>query len=475
MSLYQRLVRDVLYPAALWRSGDFNQWRYLREFERTQYLPAEELRQLQWRRLQALLHHAYARCEFYRERFDRAGLTPGELRGLEDLGRLPLLEKSEIQEQRDRLVARDWPRHDLLPNHTGGSTGAPLSFFLSNDRLRSRNAATTRHNRWAGWDVGDKSAVLWGAPRDLPANRWRPWLRNTILDRQLFLDTGHLTETRLLAYHEALQRFRPKVMLAYARSALLFARFLHDRNLKPYRPHSIVTSAEVLEPADRALIEQVFGCPVFNRYGCREVSVIASECEHHAGLHVMAEGLYVEIVKDGRAAQPGELGSIVITDLLNHAMPLIRYRIGDLGAWAVGDCPCGRHLPRLQQVAGRVTDFLVGPDGRLVSGVFLATYLIGQRPSLGQVQLVQEVAGQVRFRIKRGANFREAEDLDFLQAATRRHLGAATVIDWDFVNDLPPEASGKHLFSRSSVALEYLRPGKAVRQPEEELACPRPN
>src|SRR5262249_29218268 len=137
----------------------------------------------------------------------------------------------------------------------------------------------------------------------------------------------------------------------------------------------------------------VFGCRVFNRYGCREVSVIASECPEHDGLHTMAEGLFIEVVKGARPAQAGEIGSILVTDLFNRAMPLIRYRIGDLGAWEEGTCACGRGLPRLRSVAGRVTDFLVGADGRLVSGVFLATYLVAQRPSLGQVQIHQEKAG----------------------------------------------------------------------------------
>src|SRR5262249_36293897 len=158
----------------------------------------------------------------------------------------------------------------------------------------------------------------------------------------------------------------------YARSAVLFARYLEERGRTAYRPHSLITSAEVLEEEDRAVLERVFGCEVFNRYGCREVSVVASECEAHSGLHTMAEGLYIEIDIGGRPAAPGQTGGILVTDLLNGAMPLIRYRIGDLGAWADGPCPCGRGLPRLRNVAGRVTDFLVGCDGRLVSGVYLA-------------------------------------------------------------------------------------------------------
>jgi phenylacetate-CoA ligase len=464
MALYPRLVRNVFLPLSLWRAGETAQLRYLREFERTQFLPAGAVRRLQLERLRRLAEHAYANCPFYRRRFDDAGLRPADLRRLDDLRALPPLEKREIQEHGGTMVAANWPRADLLPNQTGGSTGAPVRFFLSTDRKCSRAAATLRHNRWAGWDVGDRAAVIWGAPRDRPAGGWRARLRAALLREPLWLDTACLTEERMREFHAALHRFRPRVIQAYARSAALFARFLKARGLEPYRPHALVTSAEVLEPEDRAVLEEVFGCRVFNRYGCREVSVIASECEAHRGLHVMAEGLYVEVESADGPAAPGRVGSILVTDLLNFAMPLIRYRIGDLGAWAADDCPCGRGLPRLEHVAGRSTDFLVGPDGRLVSGVYLATYVVAHRPSLGQVQIRQHRAGAVTYRIRPGHDFGGDDDLAYLRDATREHLGDRAEVDAELVDELPAEPSGKFLFSRSSVAAPFLAPaaGRAV-------------
>jgi phenylacetate-CoA ligase len=393
---------------------------------------------------------------------DRTGFAPGDLCTPADLRVLPPLEKRDIQQQRDRMVAQDWPRDDLIANKTGGSTGEPLSFFLSHDRRRSRTAATIRHNRWAGWDIGDKVALMWGAPRDLPNHRrWRTWLRSVLLDRQLFLDTGHITEEKLATFEKSLKRFRPKIILAYAQAAVLFARYLQSNQINAYRPHAIVTSAEVLEQSDRRLIEDVFGCPVFNRYGSREVSVVASECDAHRGLHIMAEGLHVEVVTnsgqhDVMSAGPQQPGSILVTDLLNYAMPLIRYRIGDVGAWAAGSCPCGRNLPRLSHIAGRVTDFLVGADGRLVSGAFLSLYVIGCRPSLGQVQIHQETAGEVLYRIKQLPEDYDPADIEFLQTKTRQYLGPSTTVDFEFTDDIAPEPSGKYILSRSTVAPEFF-------------------
>jgi phenylacetate-CoA ligase len=456
MNLHATLVRKVFYPLALWRSGDAGQLRWLGEFERTQHLSADELTSLRLSRLQALLRHAYEQCQFYRERMEGAGLHPRELRSLDDLRALPALEKGDIQREGERMVARDWPRDDLLPNQTGGSTGTPIRFFAGNDRRRSRAAALIRHNRWAGWDVGDRVALLWGASRDRPRQDWRARLRRSLLRQPLWLDTAHVTEESLARFHKALLRYRPHVIQAYARSALLMAQYLEGRGLQPWRPPSMVTSAEVLEPDERAQIERVFGCPVFNRYGCREVSVIASECAAHQGMHVMAEGLYVEIVVGDRPAKPGEMGSILVTDLLNLAMPMIRYRIGDMGSWEEGDCPCGRKLPRLRQVHGRVTDFIVGVDGRLVSGVFLATYLVAHRPSLGQVQIRQDQPGEVIYRVRPGRGFSAPEDRGYLESTSRRYLGETIRVSWELVDELAAEPSGKFLFSRSLVTPRFL-------------------
>lgn len=455
MSLHSRLVRHVLRPLVAWRRGESAQLRYEREFDQSQWLRADELRDLQLGRLRALLRHAHASCPFYRERLDAAGIDP-ESCTLEGLRRLPVTEKSDIQRRGPDMVARGWPASDLIDNQTGGSTGQPLWFKLSLERKCSRAAATTRHNEWAGYRPGDLAAVLWGAPQDRPGPTLYSRLRDWLMREPIWLDTGRITEASLRQFHEALLSHRPRVVLAYARSAVLFARWLEQNGLRPHRPVSVITTAEVLEDEGREVIERVFGCRVFNRYGCREVSVIASECQAHSGMHVMAEGLLVEVETPAGPARPGEVGSILITDLLNHAMPLVRYRVGDMGAWARGECPCGRGLPRLERLAGRVTDFLVGADGQLVSGAALTINLVAKRPSLGQVQIRQATAGEALFRVVPGPGFDQAADEAFLREAARRYLGAAARVRLEVVGEVPLSPSGKYLFSQSSVPLELL-------------------
>ena len=454
MSLHSLAVRRLLHPLHLRIRGHYVEETYLREFERSQFLSSEELRQLQLRRLQFRLQHAYDHCAYYRERWNAVKLRPSDVRALEDLARFPILTKADIQAHRDEMVADDMPAASMRVDQTGGSTGCPISYFQSWDVHNCRAAATRRHNRWAGYQVGDKAAWIWGAPRDIPPPSPRTRFRNWLLDRQIYLDTADFTEAKLRHFNQALHDFRPKHFFGYARALAHVARFYDRCQLEVYRPQSIITSAEMLSDEDRQVIERTFQAPVFNRYGCREVGVLASECEYHAGLHTMAEGLFIEIVVGDRLAEPGEVGRILVTDLLNFAMPLIRYEIGDMASFEPAPCPCGRGLPRLKNIAGRVTDFVVGPDGRLVSGVFLATYVVAKRPSLGQVQIWQDTPGELIYKIaSRPGTAPLPDDLDFLRTSSERYVGPGTAVTFQFVDEITAEASGKFIFCHSTVDL----------------------
>lgn len=448
-----RVLAAKLYELDKWRSGQQATVSYLHEFQQTQNRSLQQIRARQRTALQDLVKHAYDNCPFYRRRLDEAGLPLGEIRGLSDLAKIPLLEKRDIQEHQSSMVATNWPKADLIANHTGGSTGEPVPLFLNQDRRCQREAGAWRHNAWAGARPGDKVAYVWGAVFDLPTNGLKVRLRNWLIDRSLYLNTGDLTEQRMREFCVALNEFQPTAMIAYARSLALVARFFKREGLQPHRPDGIITSAETLSDEDRAVIEEVFRSQVFNRYGCREVSVIASECRH-GGMHTMAECLIVEVVNaEGQPCAPGETGSIIVTDLFNFAMPLIRYRIGDMGALRDTPCDCGRELPMLEHVAGRVTDFLVGRDGRLVSGVYVATYLIGKCPGLGKVQVVQNHPGELAFKVTKVPS---ESDRDFVIATSKKMFGDDVQVDIEHVSEIPRTRSGKLVLCQSNATVNYL-------------------
>ncbi|MDR1141127.1 MAG: hypothetical protein LBL62_05495, partial [Planctomycetaceae bacterium] len=458
MSIYQQFIKHILNPLDLWRSGDYAEVRYLKEFEQTQFLPPDELRELVRQRLRNILDTAYHRIPYYKSVFDRAGIIPSDIKTDADMLSVPILEKREVQANLQTMLDPEFPKHRLIFDKTGGSTGTPVNYYYSIERKWSRQAAMLRHDRWAGYDVGQRFASLWGAARDMPVSGWKQKIKSLIFPKTLQLNSIQMTPELMLEFNEQLKRYRPPVILAYANVLALFASFLKQQGVRVYQPKGIITSAEVLTPENRQLIEATFGAPVFNRLGCREFSVIASECEQHDGMHIMAEGLYIELIRGSRPAETGETGEIIVTDLLNAAMPMIRYRLGDTASWVAGTCSCGRSLPRINNVAGRVTDFIVGMDNRLCSGVALATFIVSKRPSFGQIQIIQEEHGKILYRVGCGQNKPlQQSDLDFLREQTELYLGKGITIDYEYVDSIPHEASGKFIFSKSTVARKLFQ------------------
>lgn len=443
---YAPVARRIVHPLWALKDGErhISLWKKL---ERSQYLSADELSNLQSRRLQVMIRHAYENSPFYRSRFDAAGLLPSDITEVADLSKIPVLTKEDIQSHKDEMVARTIPQGDLLQDRTGGSTGKPLYYCRDRRRMDYLRASAMRHDRWAGYEVGDKLAVIWGNRHDFSATEELKWkIRNQLLDRKLILDSSCMDDQIMFAFAERLRRFAPKAMLAYANSCALFASFVVEKGLDDIQIDSAITSAEMLHEHERHIIEKALGCTVFNRYGCREVGVIASECEAHEGLHVNAECLILEFVRDGKAVEPGEPGDILVTDLLNFGMPLIRYRIEDVGVPAGRPCSCGRGLPLMEMVAGRVTDFLLAPDGRRISGAALTIYLIANTPGIQQAQIVQESPGELMLRIVRKTDFND-DSKAFIRQKIGEFFGGEMNIHYDFPEEIAKEPSGKYRFS----------------------------
>jgi len=446
MDWYAPIAKHFVHP--LWALKDGEKHIALwKELERSQYFSPQELNDLQIGRLRVMLEHAYNNSPFYRKRFDDAGVSVKKLREVSDIRKIPLLTKEDIQDHADELVAQNIPQSALMPDKTGGSTGKPLRYYRNRERMDHLRAAAMRHDNWAGYQVGDKQAVIWGNRHDFSrAEELKSQIRNRLLGRKLILDSSSITEEGMLHFAHDLRKFKPKAMLAYANSCALFASFLLEHKIHDIKIDSVITSAEVLHEGEKETIEKAFGCKVFNRYGCREVGVISSECEAHLGLHINAEHLLVEFLRDGRPASPGEEGDIVITDFLNFGMPFIRYRIEDVGTPTDRQCSCGRGLPLMENIAGRITDFLLAPDGRHVSGASLTIYLIANTPGVKQAQIIQDSLDSLRLRIVRGHDFTD-DSIAFLRTKVPEFFGHDIKVECEFVDSIPKESSGKYRFS----------------------------
>jgi phenylacetate-CoA ligase len=436
-------VRNFVFP--IWVRRDHPHFpRYSRDFERTQFLSRTDLEALQLDRLRKLLRHAMDHCPFYSTRMRESGLTPESVSSLGDLSRLATLTKRDIQDHGPELQATGFPADQRVRNQTGGSTGSPLQFYVDRERFDSRKASTVRHNLWAGFQPGDWVISLWGSRLDQGRPQtWSDHVRNLLLYRTVALNTSKITDSDWAKLIREIRRVKPRAMVAYTQAAVLFARYLRQQKIEDVRIDSIITTAEMLLPGQREFLQETFAGKVFNRYGCREVSVIASECEHHSGLHVNAEALLVEIVPP--PGNTSRAGRIVVTDLLNYSMPLIRYEIGDVGEWAENqDCRCGRHLPLLKDVQGRITDFLILPDGRHISGPAL-TLVVSDMADVRQVQFVQRVPEVILLRVVPGTKYGPPTEQE-LRKRMSLYLGESVRLQIELADNIASETSGKYRF-----------------------------
>jgi len=450
--MFKTINKHILFPAYLAKNGN-GMLKRLKELEQSQFYREDRLRSLQLQSLQKLLTHCYLNVPFYRERFDSAGFQPGNLTKLEDIKGIPYLTKADIQNYREQLIARTYSRESLVPDSSGGSTGKPTCFFKDLVRHQIRRADQIRHDRWCGWDMGEKFVTLWGAQREFEKT---PSLKERLVERYLYRVFGFnafdITEQKVLEYLEELHRIRPTMIIAYANVAFLFANIIqkHGIDLSRLKLKGLISSAETLTEEKREAIESAFGCKVLNRYGSREVGLIASECPTQEGLHINAENVLVEIRNGGRDADAGELGEIIVTDLWNYGMPFVRYQMGDVGVRSASACSCGRGLPLLKEVTGRVSDFIVDTSGGLVHGEYF-THLFYGLTGIEQFQLIQEERERITLKILPSASY-QPHVLEPVIAKIKLCLGDAVQVNVQLSDSSMIETSGKFRFTISRIS-----------------------
>ncbi len=444
-SFHARLVRELLFPLHERLRGT-SILRALKLLEESQYWSRDQLSAWQIARLQSLLLHAYENTRFYRRRFDQAGFNPRAFRSFSDLNCLPCLTKQDLKESLEDLLAQNYTSSDIHQSTTGGTTADFTVFYRDNESLNFKLASTIRHDRWTGWDIGEREAVVWPASIDFRGKRtWRTATRNAVYNRKLRLFAGVLDEATLHSISSQLQRFRPRLMRGFPNPMSVIAEFVDRHPEYEVSPGAIKSVGEALSPATRTLLSRVFRCEVYNCYLSRESGTLASECDAHRNMHINAETLYVEFLHAGQPVPYGTPGQVIVTDLYNYGMPLIRYQVGDLATPLEGSCPCGRTLPLMEMTAGRESDFLLSPhDGSYIMGLSLLVPFV-ENPSVGQLQIIQDSIQHITLRISKGKDFRDENLARFRQTLDQIFHGKMTCTV-EFVDEIPHDASGKYRF-----------------------------
>lgn len=439
---YEQLFRGVLFPfyeTVLRRRGTL---AYLREYQANQWRSRDELAAIRWHKLGRLLQYCWQEVPYYRRRWQAAGIAPGDIRDEADFAKLPVLTKDDIRANADDLVAAPW-RGRLTWKATGGSTGTPLRFGYTHESYERRIAAMWRGYEWAGARMGRRTLYLWGAPvvASNSAHDIKDRIYHAAYNRKM-LNAFLMSEARMVEYADAIDAFRPEIIVSYVAPILRMSEWLIASGRTPHRPVSILSAAEALSESQRETMERAFGCPVYNTYGCREVMLIAAQCEHREGLHLSADHLHVEL-HEPKSTMRGDaaIGEVLLTDLHNEGMPLIRYANGDMATAGPDACACGRSLPLLARVDGRKLDTLKSPDGRLMPGEYFV-YAFLSVPHLRRYQVVQREPAAIDVYIVPEPGFDAATEA-LIRTSIGGVAGPAMEVRCHLVDDIPATTSGK--------------------------------
>lgn len=405
----------------------------LTELTRNERLPREEIMRMQAVRAAEIARFAAQHTEFYRRLFDEHSIDLARLEDPEEWARIPVIDRATVKANIADITSTESGPDTAEEAKTGGSTGEPLR------TLRDRRVPTLslawRMYRWWGVEPWDHLARVgrWGFG-------WKENLKNAVTwwpSRQVYLDASLITEASMEKFHRTLSRTRPALIEGYVGAMLEFADFLDRRGLSVPSLRAVATTAAPLVPATRARLEAVYHVPVYDEYRGSEINWIAGECAERDGLHVSADVRRVEVVgPDGRPLPAGEVGDLVITDLTNRVFPLLRYRVGDRGALRDGLCACGRTLPLMEQVEGRLTDIVRLPDGSALNHLMMAMF--SDHPESVRIfQVRQHADHSIVVKVVVGEGPDARSHIETAVAGLRNRVAGAVTVDVEYVDALP--------------------------------------
>jgi len=414
-----------------------------REYAERESWSVERMREFVEKQLHDQVQRAHREVPYYRRVFREHGISDDSIQHfkLEDLPKVPLLERQFLRANPEALLTEHAAQHPPGVFSTSGTTGTPTRVYL--------DPATHQHNigvrdarslRWAGVSYRDSRANI-GLRLVVPKAHSRPpFWRYNHWEKQVYLSAFHISPANITDYVQALNRFRPITFMGFATAWYFVASCIAERGLAVHSPKAIITESEALRPHMRATVESVFRTRAYEEYGCVENCMLATECER-GSMHVHQDFGYLEILRpDGIACHAGEIGEVVATGFANSKQIFIRYRLGDLAAWGTERCPCGRDsLPTLRGVVGRLEDTVVLPDGRRMAHL---GFLFKQLPGIVEGQVIQEALDKFLVNIVASGSFSGA-DVDEIRKRGVQRLGPDVSLEVRRVGSIPREPNGK--------------------------------
>lgn len=416
---------------------------HLQCLKRRAFWPRDKLRAYRHRRLREILTYAYDNVPFYHEKFKEAGVQPSDIRTVEDLKKLPIIEKDDVRKNLDQLVSKEYDVAKLKMLRTSGSTGEPLHFYITGAEDEFRKARHLRANIACGQRMRDRWVTITSPIYFNQATKLQRTLR-------VFAPASVSVFDDVATQLSIIRNLKPDVLDGYASSLLLLAREVEKKNMETIKPRLIISGADLIDAHSRQLVEKVFEVPFYDQYGAAEFERLAWQCEEKAEYHIDADSVVMQFVDENGEVGPGETGKIVCTSLFNYAMPFIRYDVGDLGKPSEdADCTCGRTFPLMKVMEGRKDAIIVLPDGRAMSSFALiaATYQLSFYKYINQFRVIQKKTNHFKFliRMKNSSVNRKLAEKELMAHFSKvLNLKADEVnFEVEFVEDIPLDKSGK--------------------------------
>ena len=397
---------------------------------------------MQVKKLRKILKYAYENVAFYHQKFNKAKVRPGDIKSIEDLHKIPVLTKSEVQKNFRSLIAKGIEIERCIKETTSGSTGIPLTVVAEKNASHILVANKLRHYVENGGDLFRDKFVLLGQRRKADE---RTQLGSFLKKSGIFRRTRICIQDPLEDVFGELVSLRPDVVKGYPSFLLLLAREIEKRgNL--IHPRCIWSNGELLDARSRKRINLAFETETFDGYGCTEAGYIAWECTEHAGYHIDIDLVVTEFVKDGQYVDDEESGEVIVTPLWNYAMPLIRYRVGDIASPSKEHCPCGRGLPLMNIIEGRFDDCIVLPSGRIISPLVVSGYFENIE-GIAEYRIIQERKDNLIIQI---VPKEEYEDDMLLPLRNRfaEKLGAHIRLNIEIVDHIPTSDKLRRIVSK---------------------------
>lgn len=420
------------------------------QLRKNQWKKSRELKKIQLKRLRAIVTYAYYNVPYYHKILNSAKTKPEQIKNLEDLQKIPMTTKSDVQGNHSNIISKNVDLNKCTVNFTSGSTGTPLE-VIADPEARYYSIALLQYAFFeCGLRLRDKLVEA------------KVHLKNGKSMSRPAIGIGFLGRTRVSCMNtieeniELLKKIRPDALYIYPSVLWQLAKEIKNKNVSEINPRLIFSHAETLTPRCIQLVDSTFETSIHNLYGSAEFNRLAFQCDRHSGLHMITDGAVIEIIKNGENVDHDEPGEIVVTGLYNYAMPLIRYRIGDVGVTSDERCDCGRSWPLIKRIEGRSNDFSILPSGQAVSPMNLVNAMEPKYvKGVMQYQIVQEKRDYFLVKVVVNQEFKR-EQIPIIQKRIQlRCLGEEINVDVQVVNEISIDKTGKYRPVVSKVKEKY--------------------